>query len=398
MDIQQNLSLLKELISCNQPLYYWCYDHQKHLLESNCPYESILEKIIRHSTCLDYAIRVDLNVPLILSHPIGLMWIAQSQKKDGKLSFLHIIGPCFTNKIPESYVEQLLCKLSNVSIAWKKKLAAALHSIPTLPSSIYCQYAIMLCYCITGQKFTTSDLHYQTNIEVGSLEPEAPQDRLHVYQAEQMLLSMVREGNLNSKTAQIRADNITQIKPYVDNPLEQLKIACIIFTSLCTRAAIEGGLSPEESYSLGDSYIKGIGLAKAPTEVTDLKNQMYQDFILRVHKCRTAPPYSKPIQSCVDYIKFHIEEKLSIEILASRLGYTKYYLSRCFKTETGYSVSHYIKIAKMEYAKVLLANTQYSISDITERLNLCSRSYFTDNFKKLTGQSPAQYREEHQRL
>ena len=38
--------------------------------------------------------------------------------------------------------------------------------------------------------------------------------------------------------------------------LRQSKTSIIVFTSLVCRAAIEGGLSPEEAYSLGDSYIQ----------------------------------------------------------------------------------------------------------------------------------------------
>lgn len=36
---QQRIEVLLELISCNQPLFYWRYDEQGNLLYSDCPAE-----------------------------------------------------------------------------------------------------------------------------------------------------------------------------------------------------------------------------------------------------------------------------------------------------------------------------------------------------------------------
>lgn len=56
------------------------------------------------------------------------------------------------------------------------------------------------------------------------------------------------------------------------NPLRQSKTSVIVFTSLCARAAIEGGLSPEQAYSLGDSYIQSIESAKTISEISAISN------------------------------------------------------------------------------------------------------------------------------
>ncbi len=82
--------------------------------------------------------------------------------------------------------------------------------------------------------------------------------------------------------------------------LRQSKTSIIVFTSLVCRAAIEGGLSPEEAYSLGDSYIQAAESAKSLDELNPLAMMMYDDFIRRVHKHRTNPNLSRQIQKCVD--------------------------------------------------------------------------------------------------
>lgn len=117
-----------------------------------------------------------------------------------------------------------------------------------------------------------------------------------------------------------------------------------------------------------------------------------------VHKGRNNPKLTKQIQSCSDYIELHAEEKISISALAKRVGYADYYLSRKFKEETGESVNTYIKIVRIERAKLLLSTTRLSIQEISERLCFGTRSFFDDTFKKIAGVTPAAYREQNQKM
>ena len=89
-----------------------------------------------------------------------------------------------------------------------------------------------------------------------------------------------------------------------------------------------------------------------------IKNQMYKDFVTRVHNCRNNPQYSKNGAGSRDYIELHLAEPISIETLATRLGYSKYYLSTRFKKEIGCSVNDYIKFVRIERAKRLLSTTE----------------------------------------
>lgn len=95
------------------------------------------------------------------------------------------------------------------------------------------------------------------------------------------------------------------------------------------------------------------------------------------------------------YIELNVEEDFSISDLAARAGYTKYYLSRKFEEETGVSLNSYINIARVERAKLLLTITDDGIQEIADRLHFCSRSYFSEAFRKITGTSPAKYRKEY---
>ena len=64
----------------------------------------------------------------------------------------------------------------------------------------------------------------------------------------------------------------------------------------------------------------------------------------------------------------------------------------------GVSLNTYIKIVKIERAKMLLSTTQTSIQQISEELSFGTRSFFAETFKSIVGMTPAAYRKKHQRL
>ena len=207
------------------------------------------------------------------------------------------------------------------------------------------------------------------------------------------MLQMVRNGDINYQGI---FQNVVSGSPGVpirgQDPLRQVKTSIIVFTSLVCRAAMEGGLSPEIAYPLGDSYIQSVEDCRDSGELSALAHTMYHDFIYRVHHLRVNPNYSHAIQKCCDYIELSLDRKIRTEDLAALVGYTEYYLTEKFKKETGQSLSSYIRYAKVERAKVLLENTELSIREVSEQLAFNTVNYFIQSFRDTTGYSPAQYR------
>ena len=252
----------------------------------------------------------------------------------------------------------------------------------------------MLHYCLTGQTLHYSDIVMPTEL-LRPAKPAEPtkRDRYQVYAAERALLDMVRNGDLNYAEAFSNSSLLSSGVPVSGpDPLRQVKSSITVFTSLVCRAAIEGGLSPEEAYSLGDAYIQRAENARSQQELLNLPATMYDDFIHRVHRCRTNPRYSPMVQKCVDYIDLHLEQKIQAADLAAQLGYDDYYITRRFKRETGYSLTNYIKFAKIERAKVLLQSTRLTVQQIADGLGFTTRSYFIQCFKAVTGRTPTAWR------
>ena len=399
-DIDQRLELLQELLACNGTVYRWCYSETGSLLETNCP-KLVVSKLLESGHTLEYLLEyaAGRTKPVILNHSTGMMWGAVLECREDKLQRIHILGPVFNSAISlftfNSYIT------NEVTQSWKPKLLRILQDIPVVTVTNLINHTLMLEYCVNERHLSVGDITFQSQTELfgKSADPPPRRDGNKAWMIEQALMRMIREGDLNYKKAMERAVQENEgAQIFSSDNLAKARVAQIMLAANCVHAAVEGGVSPDAAYAKSDSYIQQILNSTTLSQLMGIGFTMYGDFVHMVRKCRTNPAYSKQIQSCCDYIEEHVEEKISLEKLAKRVGYTTYYLSHKFKQETGGSINNYIKIAKIEYAKVLLATTQDSIQSISDRLCFSARSFFADEFKQITGVAPAAYRKQHQRL
>lgn len=401
MDVQQNLRLFQELIRCGGDIHTWCYGADGALLESNCPDEGIFDTAFALSGCRRRMLECGTtqDTPVILGAGMELIWGVAFEKQGGQLLRAYVLGPVFYSNTAPRQIQDGLSAYRNaeVSIAWKSRFVQSLHHVPVSQHVVFSRYVLMLHYCLTGQRMNASDLGFlhEPASAVSRAQAGSRRDRYLVWHAEQALLQMVRNGDLNYKWALHNSTLISNGVPlHSGAPLRQGKSSVTVFCSIVCRAAIEGGLSPEEAYSLGDAYIQSAENAKSIDELSAVATAMYDDFVRRVHKCRTNPRLSPQIQRCCDYIEMHLEEKIRAAGLASLVGYTEYYLTHKFKEEVGVSVNDYVKFAKVERAKVLLKSTELPIQDISDQLGFGTRNYFSRVFQEVAGCTPIQYREE----
>lgn len=98
------------------------------------------------------------------------------------------------------------------------------------------------------------------------------------------------------------------------------------------------------------------------------------------------------INKAIDFIFSHIDEELSVDSIAGFCGYSKFYLSRLFKAETGESIYGFIKRTKIEQSAWRLKVEQgRSITEISGEYGYSASNYatlFRDYFEK----TPAEFR------
>lgn len=399
--VLQNLALFRELISCEGTMYHWVYQKGGSLMETNC-HRLVLHTIFERTGSLSFmcdafekAETESEETPLlVLGGPLGLMWSATMEYSDGMACY-HVIGPAKRLEVTQSAVEEA-AHTANIDPTWRNDFVELIASLPTGGVTMFIRYALMLYYCITGKKISRSDIIYQTE---SSVRPDAvkfnelPKDRQATYAAEQALLYCIREGNTDYKRTFRRAGELsTGIRVSTHYPINQAILSTATFTSLCVRAAIEGGLSPDLAYTIGDRYIQSMTKCKNASELAAINHTMYEDFVQRVHQIRMNHQYSQAILSCCEYIRLHVEDEIKLQDIAKAHGYTEYYLSRKFKQEVGMSVQQYIHAERINRAKFLLSATDLSISQIAEHLHFSSSTHFSSTFRNLTGMLPSEYR------
>lgn len=408
MELQDKIAFLLDLIHCSHHMDYWKYAPDGVLIRSTSNAEHMLDVLIKETGCFEYLQRNIGNAPLILAAQRDIRWIGVKEERDGEILFYHILGPFLISRFQEPVGEaDVRLKNKNTTQLWMERLNECLTMLSVIPIQSYTQYAIMLHKLVNDELVSEASISHQpppvtTRLPESAKNKNTPKikDRMHIYMVERSLLQAVREGDEDSAAAaslQTRK-HVDRVREYTGNPLLDLKIGCTTFIAVCIRAAIEGGLSPSVAYPLGDRYIRKIYQSNNQEHISELRNSMYHDLIAHVHALRVNPSFSKAVQSCCDYIQLHSTEPLSIDVLAKRLGYAKYYLSALFKKETGCSVGEYIKIARIERAKVLLNNTDLNVENIWEEVGFSSRSVFGKAFRSVVGMTPREFRDQNIRL
>lgn len=93
------------------------------------------------------------------------------------------------------------------------------------------------------------------------------------------------------------------------------------------------------------------------------------------------------------YIDLHFKEPLTLDLLAEEAHMNKHYLSHAFKREYGISPINYMISRRIEESKYLLAETDLSLSQISQLLGFSSLSYFSQVFRKSQSIPPMEYRQ-----
>jgi AraC-like DNA-binding protein len=98
------------------------------------------------------------------------------------------------------------------------------------------------------------------------------------------------------------------------------------------------------------------------------------------------------IKTAISYINKNMKKRIKGYELAKECGLSVWYFLHLFKRTTGVPVSIYIKKVKLERAKTFLASTNMKISSIIEETGYMNENSFFIAFKKYTGVTPNNYR------
>lgn len=100
------------------------------------------------------------------------------------------------------------------------------------------------------------------------------------------------------------------------------------------------------------------------------------------------------VQQIILYLENHSHEPYALDDIAARFYISRAYLTRIFKSFTGFTITEYIAFCRVKKAKVLLTETNLSITDISTQVGFEYVTYFEKIFKRMTDLTPLQYRKQ----
>ena len=331
--------------------------------------------------------------PFFLFDDFFFLWAAvPAYTEQKKLVNIHLLGPVFSSYTSDSYIKEKM-DIKNMSVKSKTELLSLIDQIPVLPTAFLSHYVCQLYYTLNDALITVNDIKLQENPMSQSKEKEEDftASEHSPYYYETLLSQSVQDGiPFPDFSNQISSAQVGTMCP--GDPLRQKKDEGIGLVTIFTRAAIQGGISFEKAYTCSDYYIQSIEAASNITEVIQLIETMYFDITNQVHEATLSAIKNPMIRECITYLDTHYREKINLEELANTLGYTKYYLSTCFKKETGVSALKHIQQKMLDIAKERVFDVTKSISEISYELGFPYPQHFSRLFKKVVGVTPNEYR------
>lgn len=100
------------------------------------------------------------------------------------------------------------------------------------------------------------------------------------------------------------------------------------------------------------------------------------------------------VEKAKQYILNHYHKDLSIEEVAEVVDLSISHFCTLFKQVSGYTFLEYLTECRMEKAKYILKNTSVKVYQIAPLVGYQDPKYFTQVFKRATGRTPSEFREE----
>jgi len=220
----------------------------------------------------------------------------------------------------------------------------------------------------------------------------------------------------------LHSSGAPQPKPFVHR-------GCAIYCKI-----VQGGIrvslnvrSPQEEYATHNLEINDPELAQiAHLYIAELRAGGHESaqslllaFMLRLKRymshhrafisnsCWVTPPDIMPeaikvlspanLQLCqqlTGHIIDHIHSPLTLSDLAAHFGVSSVHLNSIFKRARGITVMNFVTQMRIEAAKTIIIESHERFADITQLVGFASNASFCNSFRRQTGFSPREYRQQ----
>ncbi len=125
--------------------------------------------------------------------------------------------------------------------------------------------------------------------------------------------------------------------------------------------------------------------------ISIVRRNYHQKLAKNIDNTSVSVHAEQMVEAILEILNSRVTSSVDLDTIAKELFFSKTYIKTIFKKYVGTSIIQYYNNLKIEKAKQLIAQKQYSITEITAMLGFSSVHYFSRLFKQITDLSPTEY-------
>lgn len=112
-------------------------------------------------------------------------------------------------------------------------------------------------------------------------------------------------------------------------------------------------------------------------------------------RCAALPKWR--IRRVEEYLSANIDRRISLDDMAAAVGLSKMHFAAQFRVATGFRPREYLLFMRIERAKMVMTTSRMPLVEVAFAVGFNTQSHFSTVFKRLTGKTPVQWKQECQR-
>lgn len=155
-------------------------------------------------------------------------------------------------------------------------------------------------------------------------------------------------------------------------------------------------IKPIEKSSVHKALFQAAGILKEiqteKKQITEMQNKVQRLENIFSSSCELPTIQDKRIQRAINFIYNNYSSDISLDEAASEATMNPNYFSECFRNKMGQGFCDFLTLYRLQKAAELLLNPELKIREIAQQTGFRDPNYFSRIFKKATGHSPSECR------
>ncbi len=338
-----------------------------------------------------------LGEPYVFVCKSGLVKIAVSLILNGQVVGSFLAGPIIMGGLKESIITNVF-SLNQIPLEAYPKIILFLRGMKVFKPKEVSYLSSLLGNCVLAAitpnaDYSSINSQYKEQKRIGeNLQKYKKENRTmpYPYDLENKLIEHVRDGDIKNGL-EIFKKFLGEISLIEVGDLSSIKTKVLGVCTILSRIAAEKtNLSREQS----ESYFYDMNLLNQAVSFQEL-SILASNLIESMTREIASGAYSgssQIIKLSIQNINENYKNKISLKTVADHLHTNPSYLSTLFKQEMGMTFTDYLNQIRINRSCELLADSNFSLIDISIQCGFDGQSYFTKVFRKIKGCTPKDYR------